>query len=269
MNQDKAFEMRMLLDNRLQTGHTGEKTGTTSSEANINAEADAKVPFLTELQGRIEGKIGHEKQTRMVDTLEYIHTKSRMLSDIIARCSIFEGSSANEGDLVYIDDVNLELLNEDEVRALVAIMTGTLDGFTVPESGGLDIGHMFQSIVKAGASFKLRGKAGHGCSDPILLKIPIDSGSLFESGYSIDDLLIGKVGVVGICKGKVKTDDLRSSFDYFQTKDKQQPSEDDGFIECAEGTGRESEGPRGEDDGKPTYIDVLSIIQAVKAKLEA
>lgn len=269
MNQDKVFEMRMLLDNRLRRGHTGEQTGSTSSEANINAEAGAKVPFLTELQGNIEGKIGHEKQTKMVDTLEYIHTKSRMLSDIIARCNIFEGNSANEGDLVYIDDVNLELLNEDEVRALVAIMTGTFDGFTVPESGGLDIGHMFQSIVKAGASFKLRGKAGHGCGGPILLKIPIDSGSLFESGYSIDDLLIGKVGVVGICKGKVKTDDLRSSFDYFQTKDKQQPSEDDGFIECAEGTGRESEGPRGEDDGKPTYIDVLSIIQAVKAKPEA
>ena len=74
---------------------------------------------------------------------------------------------------------------------------------------------------------------------------------------------------MGICKGKVKTDDLRSSFDYFQTKDKQQPSEDDGFIECAEGTGREPESPRGEDDRKPTYIDVLSIIQAVKAKPEA
>ena len=81
MNQDKVFEMRMLLDNRLRRGHTGEQTGSTSSEANINAEAGAKVPFLTELQGNIEGKIGHEKQTKMVDTLEYIHTKSRMLSD--------------------------------------------------------------------------------------------------------------------------------------------------------------------------------------------
>ena len=269
MNQDKVFEMRMLLDNRLQTGHTGEQTGSTSSEANINAEAGAKVPFLSELQGNIEGKIGHEKQTKMVDTMEYIHTKSRMLSDIIARCNIFEGNSANEGDLVYIDNVSLELLNEDEVRALVAIMTGTLDGFIVPEAGGLDIGHMFQSIVKAGASFKLRGEAGRGCGDPIILKIPIDSGNLFESGYSIDDLLIGKVGVVGICKGKVKTDDLRSSFDYFQTKDKQQPSEDDGFIECAEDAGQEPENPRDKGDGKPTYIDVLSIIQAVKAKPEA
>lgn len=269
MNQDKVFEMRMLLDNRLRTGHTGEQTDSTSSEANINAEADAKVPFLTELQGSIEGKIGHEKQTKMVDTLEYIHTKSRMLSDIIARCNIFEGNSANEGDLVYIDNVNLELLNEDEVRALVAIMTGTLDGFTVPEADGLDIGHMFQSIVKAGASFKLRGEAGHGCGGPILLKIPIDSGSLFESGYSIDDLLIGKVGVAGICKGKVKTNDLRSSFDYFQTKDKQQPSEVDDFIECTEDAGAEPEGPQDEADGKPTYIDVLSIIQAVKAKPEA
>ena len=259
MNQNKVFEMRMLLDNRLQTGHTGEQTGTTSSEADIDTEADAKVPFLAELQGSIEGKVGHEKQIKMVDTLEYIHTKSRMLSDIIARCNIFEGDSANEGDLVYIDNVNLELLNEDEVRALVAIMTGTFDGFTVPEAGGLDIGHMFQSIVKAGASFKLRGEAERSCGGPILLKIPIDSGSLFESGYSIDDLLIGKVGVVGICKGKVKTDDLRSSFDYFQTKDKQQPSEDDGFIECMEDVGAEPEDPQDEADEKPTYIDVLSI----------
>lgn len=38
MNQDKVFEMRMLLDNRLQTGHAGEQTGLTSSEANINVE---------------------------------------------------------------------------------------------------------------------------------------------------------------------------------------------------------------------------------------
>lgn len=76
MNQDKVFEMCMLLDNRLRTGHTGEQTDTTSSEANINAEAGAKVPFLTELQGSIEGKVSHEKQTKMVDTLEYIHTKA-------------------------------------------------------------------------------------------------------------------------------------------------------------------------------------------------
>ena len=74
---------------------------------------------------------------------------------------------------------------------------------------------------------------------------------------------------MGICKGKVKTDDLRSSFDYFQAKDEQQPSEDDGFIECAEDAGTEPEDPRDEGDGESTYIDVLSIIQAVKAKPEA
>lgn len=74
---------------------------------------------------------------------------------------------------------------------------------------------------------------------------------------------------MGICKGKVKTEDLRSSFDYFQTKDKQRQSEDDGFIECAEDAGAEPEGPQDEADGKPTYIDVLSIIQAVKAEPKA
>lgn len=84
-------------------------------------------------------------------------------------------------------------------------MSGTFDGITIPEAGGLDVGHLFQSFIKSGTSFKLIGKiegANSVISSNIIVKIPIDGTNLFESGYSVDDLLIGKVGIIGICKGK-------------------------------------------------------------------
>ena len=63
---------------------------------------------------------------------------------------------------MYIDNVSLSLLNEDEVRTLITIMSGTFDGITVPEAGGLNVGHLFQSFIKSGTSFKLIGKIEGG-----------------------------------------------------------------------------------------------------------
>ena len=272
MNQEKVYEMRMLLDNRLPKDHKDEQSGSTSCEAHIDGKAGIKVPLLTELNTDINGKVGREKQTRMVDTLEFIHTKSRMLSDIIARCNFFKADSTEEGSLVYIDNVRLELLNEDEVRALDTVMTGTFNGIKVPEAGGLDIGHMFQSIVKAGASFKLKGTverdANNDTSKGIFLKIPIDSAGLFESGYSVDDLLIGQVGIVGICKGEVEERNLRSSYDYFRKRGKPNVDEDLDIVDCSKPATPEENKDRSASGSKATYIDVLAIIQAVRAKPE-
>lgn len=269
MNQEKVYEMRMLLDNRIQTGQTNESTDATANEAELGVEAGVKLPFLNGLKGELNGKRAHEKQAKMVDTLEFINTKSRMLSTIIDHCDDFKADSTEEGGLVYIENVSLNLLNENEVRALATVMSGTFNGIKVPEAGGLDIGNMLQSFIKTGASFKLRGSISDNTQGDILLKIPIDGTDLFESRYSIDDLLIGKVGVVGICKGKVKPSELRSSYDYFQIKDKSGTREDDGFVDCAERAVQEPAQPKDESDGKATYIDVLAIIQAVEAKPEA
>lgn len=111
-----------------------------------------------------------------------------MLAEIKGNCLGFDKNKSKEGDLVYIDNVRLSLLNEDEVRALITVMSGTFDGITIPEAGGLDVGHLFQSFIKSGTSFKLIGRIGDGKSNGIILKIPIDGADLFESGYSIDDL---------------------------------------------------------------------------------
>ena len=268
MNQEKVFETRMLLDNQLKTSCTNETTTETTKGLNAKGALTGKVPFLANLRGDLDGNIEHGKQRTMIDTLEYINTKSRMLADIIEYCSTLPDGTAQEGALVYVENVSLSLLNESEVRGLIPVMMGTFDGLNVPQTGGLDLGHMLQSIVKAGASFKMRGKLSDNnkeASKSILLKIPIDGSNLFESRYSIDDLLIGKVGVVGIYKGKVNPNDLRSSFEYFQSKRPREPREQtgDGFIEGAPSAEANSTAaPESKDEA--AYIDVLAIIQAVK-----
>lgn len=271
MNHSKVYEMRMLLDNTLWKDGSNEEDKATSGNAEINAKGETKVPIFTKFTVEGGGDLGHEKRTKMIDTFEYINTMSRMLADIKRNCLDFDKEKRDEGDLVYIDNVRLSLLNEDEVRTLITVMSGTFDGITIPEAGGLDVGHLFQSFIKSGTSFKLIGRIGDEESSNIILKIPIDGADLFESGYSVDDLLIGKVGIIGICKGKVYPSNLRSSYEYFQTKGKTAEPEDDGFIDGSykERTDDQVNNPTTEkDETEATYIDVIAVIQAVNKKDE-
>lgn len=271
MNHSKVYEMRMLLDNTLWKDGSNEEDKATSGNAEIHAKGETKVPIFPKFTVQANGNLGHEKRTKMIDTFEYINTVSRMLADIKRNCLDFGKEERSEGDLVYIDNVRLSLLNEDEVRTLITVMSGTFDGITIPEAGGLDVGHLFQSFIKSGTSFKLIGRIDDGKSGDIILKIPIDGADLFESGYSIDDLLIGKVGIIGICKGKVYPSYLRSSYEYFQTKGKTAEPEDDGFIDGSykERTDDQVDNTTTEkDETEATYIDVIAVIQAVNKKSE-
>lgn len=269
MNHSKVYEMRMLLDNTLWKDGSNEEDKATAGSADVHAKGETKVPLFPKFAVEGDGNFGHEKRTKMIDTFEYINTVSRMLADIKGNCLGFDENKSKEGDLVYIDNVSLSLLDEDEVRTLITVMSGTFDGIQIPEAGGLDVGHLFQSFIKSGTSFKLIGRIGDKKSNDIILKIPIDGADLFESGYSVDDLLIGKVGIIGICKGKVCPSDLRSSYEYFQTKGKTAEPEDDGFIDgsAKERTDDQVDEPiKEEEETEATYIDVIAVIQAVNKK---
>jgi len=124
MNQQKVFETRMLLDNKLKTTSSKENQNGTTKRASLNAEAELNPPFLTKLRAKLEGSVRHEKQEKIVDTLEYVNTNSRMLADIMEHCKAPEsGTTLAEGDLAYIGDVSLELINEEEIRGIMAIMS--------------------------------------------------------------------------------------------------------------------------------------------------
>ena len=58
---------------------------------------------------------------------------------------------------------------------------------------------MIQSFIGDSAAFKLRGNRTRRRT-PLYSKIPLDGEEMFESGYTIDDLLIGngKQGILDV-----------------------------------------------------------------------
>lgn len=202
MNQQKVFETRMLLDNKLKTTSSKENQNGTTKRASLNAEAELNPPFLTKLRAKLEGSVRHEKQEKIVDTLEYVNTNSRMLADIMEHCKAPEsGTTLAEGDLAYIGDVSLKLINEDEIRGIMAIMSGTFDGITVPDAGDLDIGHMMQSFIGDGAAFKLRGNRARRRT-PLYAKIPLDEKRCSKAGTQSTTCSSERSASSGYAKGK-------------------------------------------------------------------
>lgn len=262
MNRQKVLETRMLLDNKLKTAGSEESQSGSTKNASLSTEAELTPPLLARLRAKLEGSISREKQEKVIDTLEYVNTNSRMLSDIMRHCKTLEGGAMlTEGDLAYIGDVTLGLINEEEIRGIMAIMSGTFDGITVPDAGNLDIGRMMQSFIGDGAAFKLMGRRAKG-RIPLYAKIPLDGEGMFESRYTIDDLLIGKVSVVGICKGKILPAQLKSPLDYFQQPNSQEHGLQNDIVVCGENpaTFVATGGDRAK---KGYYIDILAVIQAV------
>lgn len=271
MNEEKIFEATMLLDNELATGSSRESGSSFDGDGRIGVEGGVNIPMLPKLGINAQGNFHGEKQKKVVDTLVYVNTKSRMLSRLIEHCvtrdikgesdgKLSPAADWTEGDLVYINGLSLELINEEEIRGIMMFMNGPFDGFTTPESGNLDLGHMVQSLLKNSAAFKLLGRSEPG-KEPLYMKIPLDGEDMFESKYTIDDLLIGKVGVVGVCKGKITPDELKSPLDYFR-KSKTTNHIATTVVECGE-EGIYAENAEGKDGEEGIYIDVFALIQSI------
>lgn len=66
-------------------------------------------------------------------------------------------------------------------------------------------------------TYVLCGAVENKDSPQIIIKIPLEMQPEFENKYSINDLLIGHVSIVGIYKGIVTEDNIVSNtFNYFQ-----------------------------------------------------
>ena len=119
-------------------------------------------------------------------------------------------------------------------------------------------------------AYKLKGYVKDS-TDEILIKIPLTFENEFESSYSVDDLLIGKVSIIGLYKGIIKLNDLRNSLEFFQEINNvsnmfhKQTNDDE--IEDSEYhqpiTKDYTPFTNVRDAKQYHYIDVLSIIQVV------
>jgi hypothetical protein len=223
--------------------------------------------FNTGVEG--EGKTKGSDSKKVLETFEIKTTKSIILSEVVEKSNMITSfENIKEGELIMVDNINLSLENEAELRTIKLFTSGAFKDIALPGSNGFDINNLFNSMFKD-YSYKIKGTIS-GSTEELLIKIPMTFENEFESSYSVDDLFVGKVSVLGLYKGKIKVDNLRNSFQFFQEIGNIQNlnkvnSEDEEIQESQYSLATSdvnyflSSG-----DGKDYhYIDLLSIVQNV------
>lgn len=215
INFPKVYEIKMMLSNIISKA----KEVTNGENKEVEDEFRAKIGFKffdffnTGIEGN--GKTKGSDSKKVLETFEIKTTKSVILSEVVERSNkVSSFNSINEGELVMINNVNLTLENEPELRTVKLFTSGAFKDMAIPGANGFDITNLFNSMFKDYA-YKIKGTALN-ISEKILIKIPLTFENEFESSYSVDDLFVGKVSVLGLYKGKIKVDDLKNSFQFFQ-----------------------------------------------------
>ncbi|WP_245893546.1 hypothetical protein [Polaribacter butkevichii] len=220
INFPKVYEIKMMLSNVIALSR--EKQSDSSDGKEVDYRGKLGINFLNFFNiagASIEGEAGRKNfnsdSQKVLETFEIKTTKSVILSEIIEKSqSVNSFTDLKEGSLIKLDNVNLSLENEPELRTVKLFTSGSFKGMNIPGANGFDINNLFNSMFKD-YSYKMKGILENS-NDELLVKIPLTFESEFESSYSVDDLFIGKVSIVGLYKGKIKVDSLKNSFEFFQ-----------------------------------------------------
>jgi hypothetical protein len=216
INFPKVYEIKMMLNNTIRSGQKVEKSKGIEGEAYLKTKLGFSILDIFKL-GDVEtgGNVKGSGSKKVLETFEIKTTKSIILNEVIEKSkktNKFE--DIKEGELIQIDNVNLSLENEAELRIVKMFTSGSFKGLTVPGANGFDFTNLFNSMFKDYA-YKMKGSVNE-IENEILVKIPITFESEFESSYSVDDLFIGKVSLIGLYKGKIRIDQLRNSFEFYK-----------------------------------------------------
>ncbi|MDR1183005.1 MAG: hypothetical protein LBL13_13625 [Bacteroidales bacterium] len=272
INFPKVYEIKMMLSNIINTAKEVTQGNSKENEDEIKAKFGFKIFdfFNTGIEGGSKSKGIDSK--KVLETFEIKTTKSIILNDVVEKSKFINSfEKLQEGELIMINNVNLSLENEAELRTIKLFNSGAFKDMAVPGTNGVDFTNLFNSMFKDYA-YKIKGIISDNVKDEILIKIPITFENEFESSYSVDDLFVGSVTVVGLYKGKIKIEELKNSFQFFAEIGSLQnhylpQSEDDEIQES-----QYKQPSKGQDynffissgDGKDYhYIDLLAIVQTI------
>lgn len=275
LNLAKVYEISMMINNYIPTLIKKEKNNiedNSTQEINTKKIIQSSNEYLADITGTyLQGeKDSYSKSSKMIESLNIQTTKSILLREIVRRCiSTKDFVDCEEGDLIKIDNVKLKILNEENLYQFKMLKGDTLKGLRVE---GVEISNLISSMLQD-YSYLLYGdiKDTEGIAKEVVIKIPMELNNEFESKYSVADLLIGSVSIIGVYKGKISEEFINSNtFTYlyelgqsqndntdknskvFQSKTMYNKS--NGFIK-PNTQGRQFE-----------YVDIIAVIQDVNFK---
>ena len=278
INQEKASEISMLFDNEIVEKITRIKNTelTIDGDADVNTGATSKIPILGQYLPSLDlkGNLTHNRSNRVEDTVKVVSSKSTILKPIYEKAKeVRRLDDSKVGNLVKIKEVFLSVVNSNDVLATKALMSGLLSKVPVEGLGNIDLTSLIEVMFK-GSAYVLCGKLPHrfGKDEHMMLKIPMSAENEMESQYSISDIEIGKVTVIGIYRGEFTKSVVESKINRLlalneagkENQDQITTDHDDG-IDIEDGVREEDKKniSNSSDNSKVHYIDVISIIQEI------
>lgn len=264
INYDKAFELSMLIDNHLKDNRSITKGSEVSikGDGSLNTENLSKIPLIDKIipKATIELNSEGSKVRNVVDNFKVVSTKSTVLSTIYEKCSeIKKLTESKIGMLVKIRNTQLIIDNAPDILATKSLLSGVLKDVPVEGTNGMDLTQFCEVFLKDSA-YIFNGNFG---KEKIAFKIPMKLESEMESQYSISDLEIGPMTVLGIYRGEYEANELNKKIS--RLKDLENMSnkqKQNNMIESDEDV---------ENDNKAThekihFIDVIAVIQELSIK---
>ncbi len=276
LNFSKVYEIAMMINNVILTKIERDQSSSFEEQYGFTSSVSAKGTkhFLDGIKSSLSAdtKETSTSSSKVVESLDVKTTKSILLRRVIEQCAHAKSlKSFVEGDLIKVDDVKLELLDEESLRQFLILRRDALKGMRVE---GMEVNNLVGSMLQDYA-YILKGvfsnSKSNGTETDIIIKIPMEIQNEFENKYSINDLLIGHVSIVGIYKGEVKEEFITSNtFTYFQEVGERKESLNnvENKIIKSNSYPIEQADNRVNDNNSYHFIDTLAIIQDVTFNLE-
>lgn len=259
INYPKVFEIAMLIDNKIKINAEESIKKQREYKQNYGIESSFninKLPIKGDLGGEYSELTNHEYK----EIQEIKNTNSTYLREILKKCKKVENlNNLHNGDLVKIDNVKLKIWNNEEILQANSIISGAFNGNTVNtysdgQAFKINVNSLTNMILKDYKYYLMCTKA----EEKFYIDIPMSAEKEFENKYSIYDLEIGLVNIIGIYRTEYYDPENKTTYSKLQELGNKQNIEIDEMK-----SSRETKENRQESIklGKAPYIDLIAIIQ--------
>ncbi len=264
INYPKMFEIAMLINNRIKIKveefYKREKQNKEiySIEGSVNPK---KIKFGSKLGNELMELSSHEYR----EFQEIKNTNSIYLREVLKKCRNVDSlNNLENGDLIKIDNVKLKIWNNEEILQANSIISGAFNGNTVDTySGGqalkINVNSLTNMILK---DYKYYLTCTKG-KEIFYIDIPMKAEKEFENEYSIYDLEIGLVNIIGIYRTESYDPENKTTYSKLQELGNKQNVEIDEMKSSRETKGIVNPLIKLE---KAPYIDLIAIIQDLSFK---
>lgn len=281
INNEKASEISMLFDNQIveKIIRIKNKELSLAGDMDVTTSAVSKLPVIGQYLPSIDlnGNISHSRSNGVEDTVKVVSSKSTILKPIYEKAKeVRRLDDSKVGNLVKIKDVYLTIANSNDVLATKVLMNGLVSQVPVEGIGNMNFTSLMEVMFKDSA-YVLCGELPHrfGSNEHMMLKIPMSAENEMESQYSISDIEIGKVTVLGIYRGEFERSDVERKINRMMALNDSGNKKQEQVGDFQDGGMDIEDGVREEDkkdipnafgtQGKVHYIDVIAIIQDLNA----